>query len=120
MLLRCSTKARGSMDLNRPERSRSARITEAIWVATCAWAGSPEARSEIAIGRGWMLAWVTSTCSAAFAGKGRSAARTKPKPRSNFLMPFSKDICGNLVPEADLFWASLIHHLARIEPERAD
>ena len=53
----------------------------------------------MAIGMGLMLPWVTSTCSAAAAGRGASAARNRAQMIRSFLMPFSKDISRSLFPK---------------------
>src|SRR6185312_9964647 len=108
------------MALNRPERWRSARTTWAILAPTWAWAGSADRKSGMAMGTGLMLPWVTSTWSAAEAGKGASAAMARMQASRKFLMPFSKNISAILVPDPGFFLVSLIHHLAGVEAQRID
>src|ERR1700733_739513 len=95
----CSMKDFGSSGLNRPERSRSARTTRAMFAPEAA---SPP-KSGMAMGSGCTLPWFTSTCSAANAWPANPIRSANAK--ATVFIGLSK---------------LLSHHLPRIEVERVD
>src|ERR1700728_2167201 len=69
---------------------------------------SPAMKSGMAIGSGWALPWVTSTCSAAIAGEANSAPKAIRESRNLFI----EILIGPFI--------LLAHHFPGIEPKRVD